>query len=308
MITRPMLAAKLESLDQLRLPALLSPKLDGIRMLTGVKGLNLNVPSVPVTRKFRPWPNHYLRAKFSDLPCLDGELVRVSPDTNKPLPFNMQQSLLDEFSEWTDAEFWVFDSFLVPGEAFEARLKRAEQSVTFLQGTGLPIKLVPHILVKGVEELATLERYFVEEQGYEGVILRDPIAPYKSGRSTIRQGWMVKVKRFEDAEAVIIGFEEEQENQNELQQDNLGYAKRSSQADGKVGKGTLGALIVKDQTTDAIFGIGSGLDQATKQLIWDARPDYVGKVIKYKFQKHGTLDAPRIPVFLGLREEADRDE
>ena len=53
------------------------------------------------------------------------------------------------------------------------------------------------------EELIDYEQGAVED-GYEGVMLRDPSAPYKYGRSTVRKGYLLKLKRFEDSEAEVI--------------------------------------------------------------------------------------------------------
>ena len=54
-------------------------------------------------------------------------------------------------------------------------------------------------------------------------MMRNPIAPYKQGRGTFREGIIYKLKRFEDSEAVIIGFVEQMTNQNVLEKDELGY-------------------------------------------------------------------------------------
>src|SRR5690606_27777905 len=113
------------------------------------------------------------------------------------------------------------------------------------------------------------------------------------GRSTAREGHLLKLKRFTDGEAVVIGFEELMHNANEATKDELGYTKRSTHADGKVPMGTLGALKVRDLTTGIEFSIGTGYTAAQRRKLWDARDTLVGKVVKYKHFEGGVKDAPR---------------
>ena len=68
-----------------------------------------------------------------------------------------------------------------------------------------------------------------------------PDGPYKCGRSTVREGYLLKLKRFADGEAVILGCCEQMHNANAAQQDAFGRTKRSSHKDNKIGKATLGA-------------------------------------------------------------------
>lgn len=149
-------------------------------------------------------------------------------------------------------------------------------------------------------------------------MLRDPLGPYKHGRSTLKEGYLLKLKRFTDAEAVIVGFEEQEQNCNKAKPDELGRQKRSTHKAGKFGKDTLGAFIVEPHPYTSLnqaaygtpekrfrIGTGVGLTIELRQRIWDDRASYLGKVVKYKYQEVGTKDAPRIPVWLGFRDERD---
>jgi DNA ligase-1 len=169
-----------------------------------------------------------------------------------------------------------------------------------------PLKILPLKcdLVNSYEALLKTEAKYLAE-GFEGIMLRDPSAPYKFGRATLKQGNLIKLKRFDDAEALILGFQELMENQNEDVKDSFGLAKRGSSKEGKVGKGTLGALEVECLTgpfKGKQFCIGTGFDQATRQEIWDNRTQWVGKTITFKYQTIGSVDAPRFPVFKAIRE------
>ena len=144
-------------------------------------------------------------------------------------------------------------------------------------------------------------------EGHEGVMLRSPSSPYKCGRSTLKESYLIKVKPFEDSEAEIVGFEEKMSNRNEATLDELGYKKRSHAQSGLVPVNTLGALIVKDIYTGVTFkiGTGKGLDDTLRKHIWDHRETMLGKIIKYRYQRVGAKDLPRVPSFQGFRHPLD---
>ena len=50
---------------------------------------------------------------------------------------------------------------------------------------------------------------------------------------------------------------------------------------------------------------GTGFTDAQRNAIWDSRYDYLNKIVKFKYQAIGTVDKPRIPVFLGIRDPKD---
>ncbi len=67
----------------------------------------------------------------------------------------------------------------------------------------------------------------------------------------------------------------------------------------------MGSLKVRDVKTGVVFEIGTGFDQALRDLFWDRRGDYPGHIVKYKHFAGGSKDKPRFPVFLGFRDEGD---
>jgi DNA ligase-1 len=136
-------------------------------------------------------------------------------------------------------------------------------------------------------------------------MIRQPGSKYKCGRSTLKEQILLKLKRFYDAEAKVIGFEEKMKNDNKLERDEFGLAKRSSKKDGMIPADTLGALIVEDLKTGVKFGLGSGFDDELKKEIWSHQRKYKNKIVKYKYQSVGVKDAPRFPVFLGFRSKLD---
>ena len=86
------------------------------------------------------------------------------------------------------------------------------------------------------EDVLQYEKEFLEI-GAEGVMLRSPTGPYKQGRSTLKEGYLLKVKQFTDAEARVIGFDEKMHNANEADVGELGQTKRSSHAENLIPTG-----------------------------------------------------------------------
>jgi DNA ligase-1 len=290
MITRPLLAATLEDVNTLRFPVLATPKLDGIRVL--------KVDGKAVTRKFKPVPNTYIREMLEKyLPDgVDGEVM--TPGT-----FNDIQSKVMSFDGEPQFSFHMFDYVKDDlGKPYSERVSDMHNAIK-TKPTFEVIALKP-VKIHSVEELLAFEKECLR-QGYEGVMIRQPDSKYKCGRSTPKEQILMKLKRFLDAEAIVVGFEEKMHNENTQEKDEFGLAKRSSKKDGLVPANTLGALIVEDQKTKVRFGIGSGFDDAFKKEVWDNRDSYINKLVKYKYQSVGAKDAPRFPVFLGFRSKLD---
>jgi DNA ligase-1 len=297
-LKRPLLAAKTtdEDLKRLPYPMLLSPKIDGIRAL--VVGGQL------VSRTLKKIPNLHTQKLFSleTFEGLDGELVVGAPYD----PNLMQQTSSGVMSVHgqPDVSYHVFDTWDVNAD-FAYRTSRAHDLATFAKRNfNIPIYYVAHSVVNSYEELLDAEDHYIQV-GYEGVMLRRLDGPYKQNRSTLREGILLKVKRFEDGEAVVIAYEPLRRNLNSQTRDERGYAKRSHHQDNKVADTLLGSLCVRDLKTDVSFSIGSGFTEAQRQSLWDMGNNLIGKIVKYKSQPCGVKDKPRLPIFLGFRDPID---
>lgn len=291
MIVSPMLASALPSIDKVKYPVLCTPKLDGIRCLI----INGNA----VSRKFKPIPNRYIREKLKDLPeNLDGELITYTDGVRDN--FNIVSSKVMSEDGEPEFSYEVFD--YVESNLTQSYISRMA-SLSILVLPGFINKLLP-LLIDNEQELLIYEEKCLNE-GYEGIMLRIPEGPYKCGRSTPKEAYLLKLKRFEDSEAIIIGFEERMHNTNEATKDAFGYIERSSHKDNLIPMGTLGSLRVKDIKTDKEFNIGTGFDDAIRQLIWNNREKYLNQIVKYKHQPSGSDELPRFPVFLGFRDQRD---
>lgn len=293
MITKPLLAATLDpkDVDKIKYPVLCSPKLDGIRALM--------IDGKLVSRNFKPIPNKFIRSSLENVlgDGFDGELVL----SDSSATFQEISSAVMSHEGEPDFVYSVFDLYS-EGE-FCRRLDRLAGRPE-LEKYSHSIRFIEHKLIHNAEELMDYEERCLE-LNYEGVMIRSLEGRYKCGRSTLKEGILLKLKRFEDSEAVIIGFEEKQKNNNTQERNELGYAKRSTKKEGMVAAGTLGNFLVRDLGTGITFSIGSGLDDSLRDTVWSSRDLFLGKTVKYKSLKIGVKEKPRHPVFLGFRHEID---
>lgn len=293
---KPLLAATVDDLHETlerHGPLLASPKLDGVRCLI--------IDGVAMSRNLKPIPNAFVQeevaAHFNS--GLDGELIVGDP--RHPQCFQLSQSGVMSRDGRPNFTYWAFDS-VHNGYDFSQRLQLTKQVVQL--AAHKRIKLVAHKLIKTAEDLIEYEGQQLA-YGFEGVMLRRPDGAYKQGRSTLREGILLKLKRFADSEAIVIGYTELETNTNAATTDKLGHKVRSSHKSGKVGAGKLGSLVVRDVVSKVEFEIGTGFNEADRVRLWEGRDDLAGKLLSYKYQPVGVKDKPRFPVFKGWRHEAD---
>jgi DNA ligase-1 len=294
-----MRACKILDYDKLRFPLAATPKLDGIRSTFTDDEVR--------SKTLKLIPNLFVRNTLTPLLKgleLDGELITFNPDGSHRT-FNQIQSDIMSMDGEPNFQYWVFDHIT---DLKMPYVKRCES----LGSLSLPKccrKILP-VVIHNLEELYELEKNWLA-QGFEGMMLRRLDSPYKCGTSTFKEQFLLKCKRMEDSECVVIGFEEQLENTNVAVEDEVGHMKRSSHKDGMVPAGTLGKFLVQEigdtpwnGKTFAI-GTGEGLDQGLRQKIWDNQEEYLGKIITYRYQKVGTKDLPRLPIWHGFRHAED---
>lgn len=174
--------------------------------------------------------------------------------------------------DWAEIQYRVFDAPQADGP-FEARMARVEQ---WLSKNPAPrIRTVKQIRCRSDEHL---QRFLdaVEARSGEGVMLRAASSSYQSGRSP----HLRKVKRFDDSEAKVIGY-------------NPGQGKY---------RGMVGSLQVElDDGTR--FAVGSGLSDAERE-----NPPPLDSIITIKHHGWTRHGKPRFPVFWRVRNQQGADE
>ena len=232
----------------------LSEKLDGVRaywdgqQFISRLGNRYHAPS-------------WFTAGLPDVP-LDGELWIGRKQFQRTVSIVRRQ---DQSDHWKEVSFRIFDAPATSSE-FEKRLEIANQLLTTRPGQYA--QLHEHTRCTGREHLQA-ELSVVESLGGEGLMLRQPGSVYQSGRSST----LLKVKRFHDSEAVVVGHEP-------------GKGRH---------KGRLGALLV-EMANGTRFAVGTGLSDDERE-----HPPAIGSTIGFRYQELTDAGVPRFPTYLGLR-------
>lgn len=289
---QPMFAArKLDRPDELRYPLLASVKIDGYRAV--VKD------GVAYTRKLKVITNKFVQKTIRHYHGLDGELC-VGPPNHPDLI--RRCGAIRRIEGEPDFRFHVFDFWDLP-IGYRARLAEARRLIS--DSNNGRLVLLPQRVIRDAVELRVFENEALAD-GYEGLILRDPNGRYKHGRSTEREGYLLKLKRWVDGEMRIEGFYEEMENTNEAGTDELGRTKRSKKKEGMVGKGRLGGFIGPDLETGVEVRVGGGFKAHEREEFWKNRKRLVGEIVTYKhFEQTGVHEKRRFTIFRAFRDPND---
>ena len=276
--------------DKLKYPIFASIKGDGIR--TNI------VEGHCRTKSLKPLPNVYTRELLEYYPVLEGleaELT-TTDDLADPLAFNKATSAFMRHKGNPTIFMWIFD-IVLPDVPFYQRLE-------FLNNLDLPefARVLPQTLCNTREELDSFVTQCLSLR-YEGVMVRHHDSLYKFGMATTTKGELLKIKPMMDDEAIFIGIEEGSHNTNEKTTNELGRGRRSSAKDGMVPSGTTGSVLAEHPTW-GILRI-SGFSDELAQDMFDNTKDYIGRLLTFRYQDHGTMDSPRLPKFKGWRSPED---
>lgn len=120
------------------------------------------------------------------------------------------------------------------------------------------------------------------EQGYEGIILRNPAGLYVDGRSSD----LMKLKPRKNGSFTIIGYLEETSCES-----TCGLIPEG------IPKGSLGSFICENSAGKG-FRVGSGpvFTRQFRTEAWQHRQDFVGKELAIKFQEMSDTGIPIFPI------------
>lgn len=233
-----------------------SEKLDGVRAYWDGKQLisrGGNIIQAPAwfTEDFPPRP-------------LDGELWFARQQFEQTLSIVSKQQPVA--SEWQQLRYYIFELPEATG-TFTERIN-AMQALVQQQNSPYLQVVEQFRVVDRAALFATLQQ--LEQVGAEGLMLRHQDALYQTGRSAT----LLKLKTYQDAEAIVIGYRP---------------------GKGKY-QGMVGALLVR--TPEGLeFAIGSGLTDALRQT-----PPAIGSEITYRYNGYTSNGIPRFARFLRVRQ------
>lgn len=268
-----LLAGKYDS-NKITFPVYVTPKIDGIRAIRSKDNM--------LSRTFKPIPNENLNILLTQLlPAgIDGEIILNS---------NFQQTTSFVMTKKKDLQnftFYIFDYVKDINSLNRPYLERMND-LKYLQLDSNKFANIVILYPVMMHNKEDLEKFEVEclDRGFEGVMIRKGDGTYKLGRSTTKDQILLKMKRFNDDEAVITGYEElKSEN---VKRDNM-----------------LGAFNVK-MKNGVEFSVGSGFTDSQRKEYWENRTSLLGKQITFQYFEQGIKTAPRFPTFKGFRDSVD---
>jgi len=280
----------LAAMQKLRYPVLATLKKDGIR------AIKLNDL---YSRTLKLIPNYSIRARAMKLPAgFDMELW--NPELNYD---EIESIVMSKEHERSDLiQFHILDWF---GELpYQTRYNQAIINIRHYDWKDTEYQYP--FPCQDAETLFRTFKIFEQEHG-EGICFRTPNSPYKQGRSTIREQYLIKLARYVRQEVLVLDIYEQMENANPTNYNAVGKMDRSSCKSNLYGKGTMGGFHVRSLVTGQEFNVGTGvgLTDAKRKEIWLNQDKYIGTTRVIKFKPHGQKIKPRSPIDCGPRKEID---
>jgi len=299
------------TLDKVKFPCIVQPKIDGCRAL--------NLKGTLTGRSLDPFEGFGITKYFSqpEFVGLDGEMILGDKPNSTERLCSLTTGAMGRFKGVTvmpDLTWWVFD-LVTPetvGLDYLERYQRLDVKVTNLNHPR--VRLVPMYKAADAE---TLAHYIAEfaAQGFEGTIIRNPNAVYKEGRATKKGQELWRVKPWGDFEILVTGVTEGQKNGNEAKTNTLGRTERSSAQAGMVPNGQVGSIqgtMLADfhcpLTGKLLFAKGLAVTAGSGEMsvkeaahYFQNQHEIVGHVAKVKTMTHGTKLLPRFPTYVSHR-------
>lgn len=290
--------AKPENAKRLKGNKMLDIKLDGVRLITVLDKENGTVTQYArngaVNENFTAICDG-LKSLLDTLPgsiVLDGEIVAGS-----------FQDLMKQFgrskgkADTSSARLALFD--IVPLADFQkgicqipqmmrhAILSEMETKGDFAKHTNGLVYVIPKVNVNLDSEDQTAFNEFNKQAidaGYEGIMVKDPEAPYELKRS---YAWL-KIKPFIEVSLTITGYEEGKPDSKYV--------------------GALGAWIMEgeDDGRKIKVNVGGGLSDEERKLYWSKRDEMIGFIGEVRadamtLEQDGEVWSLRFPRWKGLR-------
>lgn len=277
-------------------PKMLDLKLDGVRLLT-----ILDKEEGTITQYTR---NGKINTNFSDIResligimnMLPGSVVLDGEVISSSFQDLMKQINRKDNIDTSSSKLAIFD--IIPLSAFKEGICKTSQEqrheiISNLETTGLlrehtkglvyviPKKYVNLSTDEGKESFQEFNKMAIE-QGYEGIMVKDPNAPYELKRSF---AWL-KIKPFIDVSLAVVGVEE---------------------GTGKY-EGMLGAFICEgdDDGKNIKVNCGSGFSDEDRKDIWKNRDRMIGMIVEIRadalsLEEGSDVWSLRFPRFKGFR-------
>ena len=269
---KPMLAHPIDKVKLVEFPAHFQPKLDGHRAIVTKK----DGVMVMYSRQGKPITTmghilEHLEDTVDEGVFLDGELYLHGEALQ-----NIGSFIKKARPESTQIVYHVYD--VMTDEPYTQRWERLRIIVGLSSST--PARLVSTMVANDMTEAEIFTADAIN-QGYEGGILRTPDKGYLAG---FRSRQLLKIKKFDDSEHVIVAVKE-------------GKDRIVNDTDLKV------AVFVCRTPEGKEFDCTAYGDMHEKDRIWHEREKFIGKTLTVKHSGYTQDKKPWHPVALRLRED-----
>jgi ATP-dependent DNA ligase len=277
-------------------PCYVQPKLDGIRCISHIRHDGTVILESRKGTEF-VYLDHIRNAikqlydEWTDRPQklhLDGELY-----TDK-LPFEAisglvrqkkenRKSIEQDLVQMQKIHYHVYDVYDPenPDMSFQDRRQILEQILT--QIVSKPLKEVAKFPITAVYTEQSVSQTDLKEkhdkyvaEGYEGIMLRDPIGPYESNK---RSKFLQKYKEFMEEEFRIVGYHD--------------------------GEGIDEGLVIWECALNAdpakTFSVKPRGTHEYRRDLYDQAEQYIGQLLTVIFQEYSADGVPRFPVGKSIR-------
>jgi ATP-dependent DNA ligase len=257
-------------------------KLDGLRggiIFDGDSASAVTLTGLPIPNAQHVIDEMAASGQFDDM-MIDGEF--------KGRDWNESQSIVKTQKPHPDADnlkFYAFDC--MPTEQWESKAltlplaKRKANLKARLNLSILPhVVYVNHKLIHSSEQVIPARNEAVA-RGLEGIMLKDPDAPYAFKKNN----YWLKCKPINEADFFITGA----------------FVGRGKNAN------MLGALQIMNEKLGVECEVGTGFDDLTRKQLW---ADYLngrlmGRIVQVEYQEVTEDNALRFPAFMRMRDDKD---
>ena len=280
------------NLETIPYPQMASYKFDGIRCIFKDGQM--------YTRSLKQVPNIKLHERFSLLKkySVDNDVILDGELWCRSVPFNELSGIVRQFDCKLpdDLFFYCFD--YIKNEKYEEEfITRVTRYMDLHIHDFIWIRAVDQWEIDNADATESLFNRALDE-GFEGLILRNPKGYYKTGRATVKENLMYKVKPFETFDAMVTGVIQATEV-------NEGAEKKTNELGRSVTSKKQGDrhLIEKASAFEVEYNgkslkVTLAMTDEEKEAVWKTWTNYIGKTIEYKGMLVGAKDLPRHPVFL----------
>jgi DNA ligase-1 len=270
---------------------LLEPKLDGVRVITIVDTVNRTVTQYSRNGKVLENFTHITSALLANIDLIDRPMVLDGEVVSSSFQELMKQVHRKDNVQANDARLMLFD--ILPLSEFKAgrSVLGQRRRTNLLKSMKKVFDAIGNIDIIPQEEI-DLDSYVGElqfkqfnkdaiEQGFEGIMIKDPDAKYECKRST---SWL-KQKPFIEVSLEVVEVEE-------------GTGRNV---------GRLGALVLEGVDDDKAIRVncGSGFSDADRDSFWTGRDSLPGQVVEVRAdaitQNQDGSYSLRFPRFLRFR-------